>query len=173
MPESYPSIPAGRRITSGLLTAMLPVTARKTTDTSRSSTATPAPDEHLLFSVEANAVYAWEGWLKYFADPAADLQVDFTVPAGSLGEWNGFGAGSGTAGVAVTAGYMIRTEANDVSQTRNYYGSTDSTHGLLLHGLLRVGSTAGTFSLDWSQGTSNAIATVVHTDSWLRLQRIA
>ncbi|MEV0115883.1 hypothetical protein AB0H77_21980 [Streptomyces sp. NPDC050844] len=173
MAESYPTIRAGQRITGGLLASMLPQTARKTTDTSRASTATPVADEHLLFTVEANAAYIWDGWLKYFADPAADLQVDFTVPAGSLGEWNGFGAGSGTAGIGVTTGYSIRTEANDVSQPRNYYGSTDSTHGLILHGLLRVGSTSGTFSLDWSQGTSNAIATIVHTDSWLRMQRIA
>lgn len=118
-------------------------------------------------------MYVWDGWVKYFADPAADLQIDFTIPSGSLGEWNGFAAGSGTAGAGTTAGYSIRTESNDVDQARNFYGSTDLAHGVKLNGILRVSSTAGTFSLDWAQGTSNATATVVYTDSWLRFQRIA
>jgi hypothetical protein len=171
--EAYPTPLAGQRITAALLRSMLPQVARKTADTSRSATTTTTADPHLTFEVEASGVYIWEGWLKYFADPAADLTIDFTVPSGSLGEWNGFAAGSGTAGVAVTTGYSIRTESNDVSQARNYYGTTDGVHGVILHGLLRVSSTAGTFSLDWAQGTSNATGTVLYTDSWLRLQRIA
>jgi len=173
MAEAYPTPLAGQRLTANLLRSMQPQTVRKTADTSRSATTTTTADPHLTFEVEANAVYIWDGWVKYFADPAADLTVDFTVPTNALGEWNGFAAGSGTTGVGVTTGYSIRTEANDVSQGRNFYGTTDLTHGVILHGLLRVSSTPGTFSLDWAQGTSNAIATVLYTDSWLRFQRIA
>lgn len=173
MAESYPTPVAGQRITAALLRSMLPQVARKTADTSRASTTTTTADPHLVFDVEANAVYVWDGWVKYFADPAADLTVDFTVPSGSLGEWNGFAAGSGTAGAAATTGYSIRTESNDVSQPRNYYGTTDTAHGLILHGILRTSTTAGTFSLDWAQGTSSAIGTILYTDSWLRLQRVA
>lgn len=171
--ESYPTWVGGQDITADLLNAMLPKVVRKTADTSRASTTTATADPELTISLEANAVYIWDGWLKYFADPAADLTVDFTAPTGTLGEWVGFAAGSGTSGVAVTTGYSIRTETNDIQQGRNYYGTTDSQHGLLLRGTIRVGSTAGTFSLDWAQGTSNATATVVYTDSWLRFQRIA
>jgi len=173
MAEAYPTLLAGQRITAALLRSMLPQTARKTADTSRSAVTTTSADPHLVFDVVANGVYIVDGWVKYFADPAADLTVDFTVPSGSLGEWNGFAAGSGTAGPGVTTGYSIRTEANDVSQPRNYYGSTDLAHGLLIHTMLRVGTTGGTFSLDWAQGTSSATATILYTDSWLRLQRIA
>lgn len=173
MAESYPTLLAGQRITADLLRSMLPQTARKTADTSRAATTTTTADPHLAFDAAANAVYIWDGWVKYFADPAADLTIDFTVPSGSLGEWNGFAAGSGTSGVGVTAGYSIRTESNDVSQPRNYYGSTDLQHGLILHGILRTSTTAGTFSLDWAQGTSSATATILYTDSWLRFQRIA
>ena len=173
MAESYPTFLGGQRITAALLSSAQAVTVRKTADTSRSATTTTTADPHLALEVEANAVYIWDGWVKYFADPAADLTVDFTVPSGSLGEWNGFAAASGTTGVAVTTGYMIRTESNDVSQPRNYYGTTDGQHGLILHGTLRTSTTAGTFSLDWAQGTSSATATVLYTDSWLRFQRIA
>jgi hypothetical protein len=171
--ESYPTVAAGQRITAALLRSMLPQVIRKTADTSRSATTTTTADPHLTIEVDANAVYIWDGWVKYFADPAADLTIDFTVPTNALGEWNGFGAGSGTSGVGVTTGYSIRTEANDVSQSRNFYGSTDLTHGVILHGILRVGATGGTFSLDWAQGSSSATATILYTDSWLRFQRIA
>jgi hypothetical protein len=170
--ERYPTFLAGQRITASLLSSGLPQTARKTADTSRASTTTATADPHLAFDVEASAVYAWHGWIKYFADPAADLMVDFTVPSGSLGEWNGFAAGSGTT-TSSTVGYSLRTEANDVSQARNFYGTSDADHGAHLYGILRVSTTAGAFSLDWAQGTSSATATVLYTDSWLMLQRIA
>src|SRR5688500_8891736 len=110
---------------------MLPQVARKTADTARSATTTPAADTHLLFTVEANAVYVWNGWVKYSADIAADLTIDFSVPTGSLGEWVGHGAGvSNVIGatdsdtpvlqddVQETTGYMIRTESNDITQSR-------------------------------------------------------
>jgi hypothetical protein len=172
MAEFYPTPLAGQRLTASLLRSMLPQVARKTSDTSRSATTTTAADPHLTFDVEANAVYVWDGWVAYFADPSADLTIDFTVPAGALGEWAGFAAGSGTL-AAATTGYSIRTETNDVSQNRNFYGTSDDDMSAILHGTLRTSSTSGTFSLDWAQGTSSATATVLYTDSWLRLQRIA
>ncbi|WP_432010195.1 hypothetical protein [Streptomyces cucumeris] len=172
MPEAYPTLLAGQRMTAALLRSMQPQVARKTADTSRNSTTTTTADLHLFFAVEANAVYVWDAWLKYFADPAADITVDFTVPSGALGEWSGFAAGSATTTMQ-TAGYSIRTDSNDVSQPRNFYGASDTDLTAILHGTLRVQSTSGTFSLDWSQGTSSATNTTLYTDSWMRLQRIA
>lgn len=173
MAEYYPRWVAGEDITADQLNAMLPKVVRKTADTSRASTATPSADPELQITLDANAVYVWDGWLKYFADPAGDLQIDFTAPSGTLGEWVGFGAGSSTSGAAATTGYLIRTETNDIMQSRSYYGTTNGTHGVLLQGTIRTSSTSGTFSLDWAQGSSDATATVVYTDSWLRFQRIA
>jgi dihydrodipicolinate reductase len=170
--EYYPQPAAGQRATAALLRSMLPQTARKTADTSRAATTTATADPHLQFEVEANGVYIWDGWIKYFADPAADLLVDFGVPSGALGEWHMAAPGSGTA-ASGTTGYSLRMESNDVSQSRNAYGTSDADMGAILHGTLRVGSTAGTFSLDWAQAASSAIAAVLYTDSWLRMQRIA
>lgn len=146
--------------------------ARKTADTARSQTTTPAADPHLTFTLVANAVYVMDGWIKYFADPAADLTVDFTIPSGTLGEWSGFAAGSNTS-TATTVGYSIRTDSNDIDQARNFYGTSDSDLTAIINGLIRVGGTGGTYSLDWAQSTSSLIATVLFTDSWLRLHRIA
>lgn len=172
MAERYPTFLAGQTMTAALMVASQPIVARKQADTSRASTTTTTADPELTFAVEANAVYVWDGWLKYFADPTPDMTIDFTVPTGALGEWSAFAAGQGTT-TATVLGYSIRTDSSDVSQPRNIYGTSDADMTAIINGMLRVSSTAGTFSLDWAQGTSSATATVLYTDSWMRLQRIA
>lgn len=185
MAEAYPTPLAGQRITASLLRSMQPQVIRKTADTARSSTTTATADPHLTFEVEANGVYVWDGWLKYSAATSGDIIVDFSVPTGSLGEWGAYGPGIVVIGAddsplalqtdtQQSTGYLLRAETNDVSQFRTY-GGLGSSVGLtiLLSGTLRVSSSAGTFSLDWAQGTSDATATTLFTDSWLKIQRIA
>jgi hypothetical protein len=185
MTEAYPTLLAGQRLTAGLLAAMQTQVARKTSDTSRSATTTATADPHLTFEVAANAIYVWDGWLKYDgATGGADFVVDFTAPASALGEWGGHGAGITVIGstsapalqtdTSGTNGYMLRVEANDVQQFRTY-GTLGVGNALvvMLMGTLRTAGTAGTFSLDWAQGTSNATATTLYTDSWLRMTRVA
>ena len=184
MAEQYPPVAGGQRVTGTLLRSMLPLTARKTSDTSRPATTTATPDPHLVVDVEANAVYRWTGWVKYDADIAGDLLIDFTTPSGAFGEWTGIGAGNPVTGSSATPtlridtvgvnGYFVRTESSDVNQSRTYGGlGTGQYLTVLMFGTLRVGATAGTFSLDWAQGTSSATATTVYTDSWLELRRTA
>ena len=185
MPEFYPTPLAGQRITASLLRSMLPVTARKTSDTQRSATTTPAADPHLTCEVEANGVYVWDGWVKYDGPVAADIIIDFTVPSGTLGEWVGWGAGitnvvsaNGTPTLindtVSTRGYLVRMEANDVAQSRTFGClGVGEEMTVLMYGTLRVGSTAGTFSLDWAQSASDATAVTFFTDSWISLRRIA
>lgn len=173
MAEYYPQWLAGQDITADLLNSMIPKVVRKTADTVRSSTTTVTADPELQITLDANAVYVWDGWIKYDARPTSDLVFDFTAPTGALGEWGGHGAGSDT-GTAGTPGYMLRTEANDIQQSRTYYGNTASNPlTLFLYGTIRMSSTSGTFSLDWAPANSVAENTTVYTDSWLRFQRIA
>lgn len=151
-------------------------TALKTADTSRSNTSTVANDPHLFIPVAANATYLLDGWLKYFADPTPDFKMTFATPGGTLGEWHAIGRGQNdNADGATVNGYKVRTESNDVNQERNYYGTTDTSNpvGLQLKGTFRVAGTGGNLVLQWSQGTSDATATIVYTDSWIRLHRIA
>ncbi|MFD7794314.1 hypothetical protein [Streptomyces sp. NPDC059759] len=184
MPESYPVPAGGQRLTGALLRSMQPLTLRKTADTARSATTTQTPDPHLQFTAEANAVYTWYGWIKYDGDTAADLVINFTPPAGALGEWAGHGTGITVIGATNTPtlesntirsnGYMLRTETNDVAQFRTYgclgVGNPLSVY---LYGILRVQATGGTWSLDWSQSASSATATTLYTDSYITLQRTA
>lgn len=185
MAEAYPTLLAGQKLTAALLASMQTQVARKTSDTSRSATTTATADPHLTFEVAANAVYVWDGWLKYDgASGSADFIVDFTAPASALGEWGAHGVGINIIGanntptlqsdVSGSNGYMLRAESNDVTQFRTY-GTLGVGNALvvMLMGTLRTAGTAGTFSLDWAQGTSNATATTLYTDSWLRMTRVA
>lgn len=184
MVEYYPQPLAGQRLRASLLADMLPKTARKTADTARTATTATAADTHLTFTVDANAVYTWHGWIKFDADTAGDLNLDFTAPSGSLGEWFGLGAGNPVTGASATptlrvdiqgaSGYMIRTETTDVTSARSFGGLGAAIPlGIALYGTLRVGTTAGTFSLDWAQAVSSATATTLYTDSWIEMRRIA
>jgi hypothetical protein len=184
MPEAYPTLLAGQRITASLLRAMQSQVARKTADTSITASTTPVADPHITFSVEANAVYVWTGWVKYDGATGGDVLLSFNAPSGALGEWTGHGAGITVIGAASTPtletdtvrtnGYMIRTESNDVTQSRSF-GALGVGNALTvdIKGTLRVSSTAGTFALTWAQNASSATATTLYTDSYISLQRIA
>lgn len=170
--ESYPTLAAGQRFTAAVARSMLPQTVRKVADTDRAATTTYADDPHLVFAAEANAVYEMWGWIKHFADPAADIKIQFSVPANCLGEWGWNMPGSGTLATG-TVGYSIRTETNDVANGRTGYGTSDSQHMTPMGGTFRMGSTAGNIALQWAQNTSNATASWLYTDSFLTFLRIA
>lgn len=186
MVEYYPNPLAGQRLRASTLRDMLPMTARKTSDTSRTATTTVTADPHLTFDVVANAVYIMDGWIKFDGPAAADLNIDWTAPAGALGEWTAMGAGTGTVVSANTTpaliadtqssrGYLMRSETTDITAARSFgcLGTGLTPLTALIHGTIRVGSTAGTYSMDWAQLVSDAGATTLYTDSWLRLVRVA
>ncbi|MFF7949147.1 hypothetical protein [Streptomyces griseorubiginosus] len=186
MAEQYPQPAGGQRLTGALLRSMLPLYARKTADTPRAATTTAVADPHLQFDVEAGAVYAMEGWIKYDGPAAADLNLDWSAPSGSLGEWYCWGAGHSpvitfsAAGAAQLdtqggRGYPARMETNDITAARSFgtLGTGITPLTLTLGGILRVGSTAGTYSCDWAQLVSDASPVTLYTDSWLRLERLA
>lgn len=184
MAEAYPTPLAGQRITATLLRSMQPQVARKTADTSITASTTATADPHLQFSVEANGVYTWHGWLKFDGSTGGDFLVAFNAPSGALGEWGGHGTGITVIGSSSTPtletdtvrtnGYMVRTESNDVTQSRTYGClGVGSALTAFISGTLRVSSTAGTWALTWAQGSSSATATTLYTDSYINLQRIA
>ncbi|WP_225811344.1 hypothetical protein [Streptomyces spinosus] len=184
--EAYPTFLAGQRITASLLRSAQPMVARKTSDTPRIATTTTTADPHLQFDVAAGAVYVMDGIIKYDGPAAADFNVDWTIPTGTLGEWYGWGVGhspviswnSSTTLVTDSQqarGYPIRVECNDISQPRSYgcLGLSLTPLTLQVWGTIRVGATAGTYALEWAQLASDAGAVTVYTDSWIRLQRVA
>ncbi|MFD5709474.1 hypothetical protein ACFWHW_03615 [Streptomyces pharetrae] len=186
MAESYPALAAGQRITASLLRSMLPQVARKTADTSRSATTTLADDLHLTWTVDAGGVYMIDGWIKFDGPTAADINIGWTLPTGTDGEWTALGAGLSpvisfnSSGVALTdtvssRGYTIRSESLDLISNNRTLGTLGVGTGMsaLINATIRVGATGGALSFKWAQFTSDASPTTVHTDSTLRLQRVA
>ncbi|MGW0943649.1 hypothetical protein ACWD4O_14035 [Streptomyces sp. NPDC002623] len=84
MPQ-YPIILAGETVTAELLMSMLPLHAAKSVPTPRPSTTTVTADPELQLQVEANAEYLFEFYFRISGDPAADMDIKFTVPSGSTG----------------------------------------------------------------------------------------
>lgn len=156
-------------------------TKRRTTDATKTNTTTPATDSQITFTIDANAVYAIDGYVKYAG--ANDFLMGWTYPTGSLGEWQGLGngtsvvSGTNTNGtqqdIISTWGYTVRTESTDIANTRTYGGVGTTAFGIQVRGLIRIGSTGGTFALQWAQGTSGATATTLYTDSYIRIEKVA
>lgn len=177
--------PSGNTVVAGDLTVSgvgQRTTKRRTTDaTPRASTTTPTADSQLTFTGDANAVYTVEGFLKYSGP--GDFQMGWSLPSGALGEWQGIGNGttviSSTAAHAIQEdvvtswGYTLRTETTDIASTRTYGGISSTAFGVQIRGTIRMGATAGTIALTWAQGTSNGTGTILYTDSYLRLEKVA
>ena len=157
-------------------------TKRRTSDaTPKASTTTVTADTQITFTVDANATYTIEGFLKYSGP--GDFQMGWSIPTGALGEWHGIGNGTTVASssnsntiqtdVSTSWGYTLRTESTDIAATRTYGGISTNTYGVQVRGTLRVSSTGGTFALTWAQGSSNATGTILYTDSYIRLEKVA
>lgn len=177
MPESYPNVRAGQKVTGALLESMKPVTVRKASDTARTST-TPSADPELQFTVEANAVYTMEGVLYYDGSvDTTDIQIDWSAPTGSDGSWGAIGLPETDAGAANVNDTNVKLVGTTTITSARAYGvdnlGTGSPATLHVKSLLITGSTAGTYSLDWSVQSGEAGTITMLNDSWLALQRIA
>lgn len=146
--------------------------ARKTADTSRSSTITATPDPHLTVAVSANSTYEVDAYIIYNANTTGDFGMQFGVPAGASGSWSGVGWGRDAGASVGTGGWTVRMNENSITQNRTYGGdTTDIT--IHVKGIVIVAGTSGNFTMDWAQAASDAGATIVRTNSYMTLRRVA
>jgi hypothetical protein len=166
---AWPEILSGQRITGTLLTNLMPVTAIKTASTSRTSTTTITADPELQLSVEAGAEYVGEFYFRISGNSAGDMDVQWTTPAGATGSWNGYRllAASADGGTGTTVRAALNAEIS--------LSTPSPTTAQAVTGTFRItmGGTSGTLSIDWAQGTSNATATVMESDSYIKMRRVA
>lgn len=176
MAESYPALRAGQKVTGSLLTSMKPLTVRKLSDTARTST-TPTADPELQFTVEANAVYRMEGILYYDGSVETDIQIDWSAPTGSDGSWGAVGAPETEAFTPNVNVSQVKLVGTGTITSARAYGvdnlGTGSPLTLHVRSLLITGSTAGTYSLDWSVQSGEVGTITMLNDSFLALRRIA
>ena len=164
-------------------TWFVPLFAYKTADLSRASHTSQTIDTDLQVSVAASAVYMLEAQIIYSGDATGDMNVGWSYPSGTTGTWGPHGNGTtvigSSAGLALQAntpntwGYLIRTEATDISATRDF-GATGSGDIYAAHvwGLITTSSTSGTFGLTWGQNGSSATASVLRANSYMSLRRV-
>ncbi|QYW07577.1 hypothetical protein SEA_LIZZ_30 [Streptomyces phage Lizz] len=127
--------------------------ARKTANTSRSSTTTTTVDPHLVVAVEANATYNVLANLVWRPSGSGGFRFKFTGPSGAEMIYIDNDSGS-----VITIGDEL---------------TFNITTGASIGGILVTGGTAGNLSLFWAQNASNATATVLNEHSSLWARRVA
>lgn len=149
-----------------LNTWAVPLAAFKSADLSRASNTTPANDPDLTLALAANTVYHVQVALMYAcASVSVDMKAQFTVPTGATGEhvhwyWSGSTTFDGPA-----------NSADLWTQQRTLNIQTGGDMGYTAHGTIFTTS-AGSLTLQWSQATSSATATVMRKGSSMIAQAI-
>lgn len=133
-----------------------PLTAKKTSDETVSSSTTLQNDDELFIALEANKTYAFEFFLLVLTNAAPDFKWAITGPSGATGR---------VLGDAVTGDTLFQTQALGTSVAATLFAS--STGGLVLHGTITTSATPGNLQLQWAQNTSSAISTTVESGSYL------
>jgi hypothetical protein len=149
--------------------------AVKTATTARTSTVTRTADPHLTLAVRANVAYTLSGLLivQSAANSAGDLNIDFAFPANAVVHWGAIGPNNTITGGSFIGGEFQAQSNQTVSPTgATPYGATTVPNTILISGYVSIGATAGSFTLEWAQQTSNASSTSLLTGSWMRLDRI-
>lgn len=127
----------------------------------------------LSVSVEANATYAFDGWMLYTSGNTPDFKAQPSGPAGTTGDWSLIGYGRDVAPAADTGSGSLWIAA-DIGTALTVAG--EATGALKLAALVRgrfVTSSSGTFKLRIGQRTAAASNTIARAGSWLDVVRIA
>lgn len=169
MATTYPVPLAGQRITASLLTSMLPITVAKAVDETVNNSNTLQNDNELVLAVTANAVYHLQMFLLYNTTDAADIKIAWTYPTGMTMTWTHRAFDSSITAVTGVIYMGALTEVNTVSMG----GAGSNSIGLMINGLVRVSSTAGSLQLQWAQNSATAVNTKVLANSWMKLTRTA
>ncbi|MFD6620175.1 hypothetical protein ACFWFB_33580 [Streptomyces albidoflavus] len=170
----WPTIPAGSRIASGLLTSMLPQIMVKGANTDRATVTSFFDDTDLFASLEANAVYHATFYLHFAAVDLARFKTMWNVPAGATGVRSAMGPDQGVVLSGTSAGGTGRWGVHAFT-TSVTYGTRDSPTNqcaAIEEGTITTTS-AGTLALQWAQVSSNATATRLAQGSTLHLRRLA
>src|SRR5262245_50768918 len=146
------------------------IAAIKSATESVTSSTTLQNDDELVLALAANSTYEIRSLLKIDGSTAGDIKVGFTGPSGSTPLLFLDGLGIGATDGSGRVQFVIDSFASNGS-----FGTTGvgDTRGLMVHGLVVIGSTAGNLQLQWAQGTSSAFATRVFANSFMWARRIS
>lgn len=151
----------------------LGIAVRKTSNETVTSSTTLQNDDQLMLPVAASAVYIMDAVIFYSGHTAnlGGLKLGWTGPSGATMRWNNFANNFGVAPAETQ--YNISSEP--IGGTPRGIGTIGAGNIAACRpsGTLAVSTTSGNLQLQWAQWLSNAVGTIVHADSVLRLFRIA
>ncbi|WP_157251132.1 hypothetical protein [Nonomuraea typhae] len=142
--------------------------ARKTSTESVTSSTTLQDDNDLFMTLSASTNYWLDGILITDGAVGGDFKLQFVLPSG----WIRWIANGPVSGATAT---VTDTDRNwKVTATSTVMGTIASGTSSIVHvaGILRIGTSGGTFKLQWAQGTSSGTATRVFANSFLRCTRM-
>lgn len=140
---------------------LLPRSAYKPADTSRSNTTTQTADPDLSVPVTGNAFYLFRCLLGTFGPSGAGIDSSFGAPAGAIGNFI-------ARNESISNVWGISTWQTSTTITSDTTGGNNPVE---LDGWLNTVS-GGAFTLNWAQHNSNGTACTVKAGSYLTLWRI-
>ncbi len=134
---------------------------RKTADESVTSSTVLQDDNHLLLPIGANAIWAFTAFLIIDdLSGTADFKMTFVGPSGATGSW------AATGGAAFS-----QAPVKALGTTYVFDGASPAITGWV-SGTIVNSTTAGNLLLQWAQSVSNASATTLRANSWLKADPI-
>jgi hypothetical protein len=151
---------------------MFSLFARKTAEVqTKNADTTFLSDTHLVLPVRANARYLATGLWLWDSGTTGDIKWQWTGPAGFT--------------VPVWTVTSLDTTATTLAGATNSGYSTSATSAIAragagigtfvagqLYGEIVTAGTAGNLTVQWAQNASEAVATRMKQESWLKLERV-
>lgn len=164
-----PLYAAGQRIRGSEINA-LPQMYRSTADVICNNSTVMRAVTGLAFAGEVGGSYFVEALIAYLSSEAADLKLNWTVPAGTTGWW------SGGQGVSLTGNRIGTYDAgcfvNDFSAVCGVGGDNSFACACKPIGVFTIGATAGTVQLQFAQWAAAAFDSRIYAGSCLRVSRM-
>lgn len=123
---------------------------------------------YLTLSVKANTNYIFEALILYTADAGADFKFNISLPTGStlrIATWTNL-----TTGAAIDSPI-----AHDAITTQPWPmgGVTGTVMSSRPTGVITIGSTAGSCTIQFAQNTATVSNCDLNSQSWIRLTEVA
>lgn len=154
--------------------AARPLIAVKSANQSWTADTVLSDTTDLSVAVEANTVYEVMVVLRYEAATTGDLKTAYVYPASAtlaVAEDSLIGAATATSSARAAGGSTSGTASPKAAQTSGGAGAGVGTW-FRSHGILRVGANSGTFKIQNAQNASDATATTVYADSYIKLTKV-
>lgn len=149
--------------------AMVAGAKYKTADENVNNSTTLQNDDHLVFPVAANEVWAFSAFL-YFTIASGDpgFKWTFTVPASCTGWYQSVDGNANVGSGAVAAASNVAIAS---TLTKAYTGLTSFL--VTLKGVVINSSTAGSVQFQWAQNSAVASNLTLKLGSYIDLKRLA